>query len=64
MTSSINKGNNRYPVFHRVINNLLALTVLDARVSGPGRKVANIYSADKSTRHTNIASLLIPKFAV
>ena len=25
MTSSINKGNNRYPVFHRVINNLLAL---------------------------------------
>ena len=42
MTSSINKGNNRYPVFHRVINNLLALlTVLDARVSGPGRKVAN-----------------------
>ena len=42
MTSSIDKGNNRYPVFHRVINNLLALTVLDARVSGPGQQVAKL----------------------
>ena len=42
MTSSIDKGNNRYPVFHRVIDNLLALTVHDARVSGPGYQVSEL----------------------